>query len=292
VYLVLLAMSVSLALVLPDYRLRVLVAAVLFGVLASAMDIPAGVAGVPVFGASLPFAIGSYAVAMLSHSGDHSFLAIGGAIIAAGVFGAAFSWICFRLHLSPLQFGLVSLLLTLAVEQLVSSSPTPFGGSNGISGIEPPVIFGDYQLLMTLCCAVFIFSLLLWIRDSEFGLLMRAVRDDEHRAGALGYSTIHVRVMAVTIASVVASCAGALYAPVAGIVTPVLFGLTASLVVSVWIALGRSGSVWGAAAVAVVYKLCQNELGSHFENAYLFVFGLLIFVGSKWLLGRADLFDE
>ena len=277
-------LGVTISAFLPDYRLRLLATAAMFGLLASAIDVPMGVCGVPIFGASLPFAIGAYAFASVARDGNRMLLAFVAGGIIAGATMAALSWVCFSLRLSPLQFGLVTLLLTLSVEQFVSSSPRLLGGSNGIAGISAGMVSDRIVIIVTLFAAVLLFSILLWVRQSQFGVLMRAVRDDARRSAALGYDTRGVRVLAVAVGAVAASIAGALFAPITGIVVPSLFGLSASLVVSVWIALGRPGSSWGPAVVAVCYKLLQSELGSVLENIYLLVFGILIFGGARWLL--------
>lgn len=265
---------------LPDYRARVLVAAVLWGIAAGATDLPTGCCGVPVFGAAFPFAIGAYGAAVLAHDGRNLLTALVVSAAIAGVIAFGVAWTAFRMRLVPLQFGLITLLLSLGTEQVITVSSGLLGGSNGLSGIRPPIIFAGRHLVMTVLVAGALLLLVTWLRDSAFGLLMRGTRDDAGRVEALGQSSVLVRSVAVLAAAVVASAAGVFYASVAGVAFPAMFGLTANLLVLVWIALGKSGSVVGPVLSTVVYRLVENELGSQLENQYLLLLGFFIFTGS------------
>jgi branched-chain amino acid transport system permease protein len=280
-----LAAALVLVAALPDYRARVLVAAVLAGIMASATDLPTGVGGVPLFGAAFPFGIGAYAAGVLASDGNHLSAAFAAAVVIAVGIWFPLTLVAFRLRVTPLQFGLITLLLSIAVEQVIMATPGAVGGSNGLSGIRPAMAFGR-SLWPILGCGLGMLGLLFWIRGSEFGLLLRATRDEPIRAEALGYDIPSIRSCAVAIAALFGCFAGVLSASVTGVAYPAMFGLTSNLIVLVWVALGRPGTIVGPLITTVVYRIVQTELGSRFQNHYLFVLGLTIVVSSLWLRGR------
>ena len=77
-------------------------------------------------------------------------------------------------------------------------------------------------------------GILYWLAQSKFGLFIRALREDQDAAAALGVNTTKYKIMLFVITSMMAAAAGAFFAHYIGIISPNnLMILQMSLVVSI-----------------------------------------------------------
>lgn len=108
--------------------------------------------------------------------------------------------------------------------------------------------------LLLLCLA-----LLAWLARSRFGLFVRALREDQDAAAALGVNTTRYKVYVFTITTAMAASAGAVQAHYVQIVTPnLLFLLQMSLVVAMAVIGGVENFV--AAALGAIFLQILLEL--------------------------------
>jgi len=101
--------------------------------------------------------------------------------------------------------------------------------------------------------------LLSWLARSRFGLFVRALREDQDAAAALGVNTTRYKVYVFTITTAMAAAAGAVQAHYIQIVTPnLLFLLQMSLVVAMAVIGGVENFV--AAAIGAIFLQILLEL--------------------------------
>ncbi len=149
----------------------------------------------------------------------------------------------------------------------VTDAIASLGGSLGYRGPTVTLPNGqtDYSWLpstagpfWTIGIAALAVFLALRLKRSGFGRALRAVREDEIAAAAVGVNPARYKVTAFVIAAAGAGVAGALLViqrdgpPIVG---PVLFRFDRSFEVITMVILGGSGSVTGAAVGAVLYTL-------------------------------------
>ena len=87
---------------------------------------------------------------------------------------------------------------------------------------------------------------------SRYGKLLQATRDSEDRVRFLGYDPAIVKTVGFVIAAGMAGLAGAIAAPVFGIVSPAQFDYVPSILMVCWVAVGGRGTLWGAVLGALV----------------------------------------
>jgi branched-chain amino acid transport system permease protein len=216
------------------------------------------------------FGLGSYASAVLLAEGQPSALvhllatlAVTG--LAALVIGA----------ISLRTRGVYFIMITLAFAQMLfylANSTKAWGGDEGLRlrGRALLPLGGDlrdaatlYELslaLMALCIA----ALVLFAR-SRTGRAVRALRDDELRAEALGLPTFRWKLAIFVVAGMVAGVAGALTANLQGYVNPNVLHWTESGTLLVMVILGGAGSPWGGIVGAAVLLLLQEVLSAWTE---------------------------
>ncbi len=93
---------------------------------------------------------------------------------------------------------------------------------------------------------------------SKLGNLMQGIRDDENRIRFLGYNVEAYKLFVFVISAVMASIAGALYYPQAGIVNPTELAPIASIYLAVWVSIGGRGKLIGAVLGAAFVSLVSS----------------------------------
>src|SRR6202035_5810019 len=85
--------------------------------------------------------------------------------------------------------------------------------------------------------------------------------------------------------AVLAGIAGALYVPQVGIINPSEFAPINSIEVVIWVAVGGRGTLYGAAAGAVLVNYAKTFLTGALPQAWLYVLGALFVLVTLFLPG-------
>ena len=194
-------------------------------------------------------------------------LALAGAVLFAG----------FAVRLSGVYLAMLSLAFAQICWSIASQWVDFTGGDNGILSVWPakwaakPWAF--YEL--TLVLAMLGVGLLRLATFAPFGFMLRAVRDSDLRAEAVGIAKAPVQWAAFVLAGLLAGVSGALFAFLKGSVFPDAFGVTTSVDGLVMVLLGGMGSVSGAVLGAGVFKTLSIWLMSATDYSKLAI-GLFI----------------
>jgi len=150
--------------------------------------------------------------------------------------------------------------------------------TRGQAGLELPPLFPDgitlfgtyyeptaklppyYAMLGLLLLCLLILA---WLAHSRFGLFVRALREDQDAAAALGVNTTRYKVLVFTVTCAMAAAAGAVQGHYVQIITPnMLFLLQMSLVVAMAVIGGIENFVAaaiGAIILQVALELLRNS---------------------------------
>lgn len=261
-----------------NYALTVASEVLIFMLFAASLHLLVGVGGLVSFGHAAYFGLGAYGTALAVNQLG---LTMVPALVAGpllGFFGALlFGWFCVRLS------GVYFAMLTLAFAQILWSVAFQWtevtGGDNGLIGIWPSAWAASavhfYWLTLALVTAgVALLRILLF---SPFGYALRALRDSEVRAEAIGLSRHYIQWTAFTAAGTFAALAGALYAFLKGSVFPDDLAIPLSIDGLAMVLLGGVGTVAGGVVGAALYKSLSIWVISHTDYSKL-VLGLLIVV--------------
>ena len=262
--------------VLGPYGLSVAAEAAIFVLFAASLHLLVSVGGLVSFGHAAYLELGAYGAALGVKLLGLSMIP---ALIAGSVVGAlgaaVVGW--FAVSLTGVYFA----MLTLAFAQILWSAAFQWvsltGGDNGILGIWPSVWASSAAHFYWLTLAVVALAVAgLWmIIFSPFGYALRAARDSELRAEAIGVNRRSVQWRAFVIAGAAAGLAGALFAFMKGSVFPDTMGVSLSIDGLVMVLLGGVETVAGPIVGALVYKLLSIWLISNTDYSKL-VLGLAI----------------
>lgn len=202
------------------------------------------------------------------------------ALIAWGL-GAA----VFKRRVKGSYFSILSQALVSAFALLLIGAQATTGGSNGLSDF---IGFFGYSLndpanQRTLYYLVLIVALLMllatgFLMYSRFGEVLVAVRDTEERVRFLGYDPANIKTVAFVYAAVLAAIAGALFVPVAGIISPSDIGVTPSIIFLLGVALGGRSTFLGPMLGSLIVSVAQNSLSNSFPAFWSYLEGALFIV--------------
>ena len=183
-----------------------------FAVFAVAANLLIGQAGLVSFGQGVFFGLGAYTVTL---GWEHAGLSFWEGFTLAPVLGAAAATLIglVALRARTLYFALITLAFSQLFYQLVEQNSGFTGGANGVfapvvpAWMENPV--DGYLTLLGI--AVVALTALRWIYASNFGLLLRASRENRARVQALGASVYRLHLLAFTVSGAFCALAGAMF---------------------------------------------------------------------------------
>jgi branched-chain amino acid transport system ATP-binding protein len=246
------------------------------------LNVLLGLAGQVSFGHVGFYAIGAYAVAILTTKAGMDFwLALPLAAILAGVTGALLALPAVRVK-GP-YLAMVTIAFGFIVEQSAVEWRDVTGGQNGIMGIASPsalgATFGERGVTLF---AILIAAILLYafrrLSASSWGHAMRAVKDSETAAESIGLNPVAIKTVAFGLSAFCAGIAGALFAPLSGFVTPSTFTFLQSILFVLVVIVGGAGTVMGPIIGAAVVVLLPEVLAGLAEYRLLFFGGLMLIV--------------
>ncbi len=274
---------------LGTYYLSLLTTSLIYGILAVSLDLVWGYTGIPDLGHALWFGIGALGVAMATTTLDptgfvistHNSLArhIVGALIGMAVAGAAAGVVALlsfsQREADPFYIAIVTLALTVVSGTIYGQLPQYTGGDNGMFGFAYHGISQTAWYYVSAAALVLVVALALVLVRSDFGLLMRAVRDNERRVRFFGTNVELVKLLVFVGGAMIAAGAGGLYAMFIGLVSSQLFDFLFSTQIIIWVAVGGRSTVLGPVIGAVGLSFITAKLSSSSPTQWALFLGLL-----------------
>ncbi|WP_321957365.1 branched-chain amino acid ABC transporter ATP-binding protein/permease [Paraburkholderia bannensis] len=263
------------------YFVVVLAGVALLAICGVGLNLLLGLTGQVSFGHAAFFAIGAYAVAILTTQFGWSFWsawALGAGV--AAVAGALLALAALRVRGPGL--AMVTIAFAFVIEQSAVEGGDLTGGQNGIMNVFGPALgsFADGEravALIALALLAVVLALYALVARGAWGAAMRAVRDSETAAASIGVNALAVKTVAFAFSAALAGFAGGLFAPLQGMVTPGMFSFSQSILFVLVVMIGGAGSLAGPLAGAAVVGLLP-ELLAGLENLRLLCFGVLLLV--------------
>ena len=182
-------------------------------------------------------------------------------------------------------FAILTQALAVAFATLLIATIKQTGGFNGLNSFS--TFFGDNlfdpavkeRLYMIAAGSLVFFLVVVWqLYRSRYGELLVATRDAEERVRFLGYDPANIKLVAFVLAAVMASIGGAMFAPIAGIISPSNIDAPASIMLIAGVALGGRSSLLGPALGAIAVGFGQSTLSERFPTSWTYFQGALFIV--------------
>jgi branched-chain amino acid transport system permease protein len=274
----LLALSLAAAYLLPTYPLFVFSLAVVNIIAVLGVNLVMGYAGQISLGHAGFAAIGAYTTALLVGSCDLSFWL---ALALGGFLAAAFGYLLGvpALRLGPLYVSMVTFGFGLVVVIILQNWYELANGPNGMA-VPPPELFG-YELfprqfhVPIVLIAAGLFLLARNIVDSRHGRAFIAIRENELAARGMGINIAHYKTIAFAVGAFYAGISGGLLAGLSQFVNPDAFVFPVSILYVTMGILGGIGSLAGAALGGLMLTVLPELLRGAAEYKD-FLTGLLL----------------
>ncbi|MFK5914279.1 MAG: urea ABC transporter permease subunit UrtC [Woeseiaceae bacterium] len=309
------------ALHLSTYTLTLLGKYLCFALLAIALDLVWGYAGILSLGHGAFFALGGYAMGMylmrqIGDRGvygnpelpdfmvflnwqelpwfwagfDHFWFAVIMVVLVPGILAFVFGWLAFRSRVTGVYLSIITQALTYALLLAFFRNEMGFGGNNGLTDFKDILGF-NLQLdstrialfLATTFALAAAYIVAKYITLSKFGRVIIAIRDSEDRARFIGYKVESYKLWLFVISAVIAGIAGALYVPQVGIINPGEFSPLNSIELVVWVAVGGRGTLYGAVVGAILVNYGKTYFTGAFPEVWLFALGALFVLVTLYL---------
>jgi urea transport system permease protein len=182
-------------------------------------------------------------------------------------------------------FAILTQALAVAFATLLIATIKQTGGFNGLNtfstffgrNLYDPEVKKDLYLItagLVIGCLVLVWQLY----RSRYGELLIATRDAEERVRFLGYDPANIKLVAFVLAAVMASIGGAMFVPIAGIISPSNVDAAASIMLIAGVALGGRASLLGPALGAIAVGFGQSALSEEFPTQWTYFQGALFIV--------------
>ncbi|MGC1526590.1 MAG: urea ABC transporter permease subunit UrtC, partial [Phormidesmis sp.] len=299
--------------VVGSFQLSLLSKLLLFGTLAVTLDLVWGFTGILSFAHGIFFTLGGYASAYYlklnlsaannTYGGElPDFMVWNGlevlpwfiaplkyfpvAFLAVIGVPALFAYITgsfiFRSKVSGVYITIITLALSSALTTFFISQQAYTGGTNGITDVSKLSVFGInippigiYFLI--LAYTVFVLALSWWLTQSNFGLILRSINENENRIAFLGYDVAQYKIFIWTLSAALAGMAGGLFVPLNRFISPVYLAVAFGTQVVIWVAIGGRGTLIGPLAAAMILGQVQNSAEKVTQDWQLVV-GILLLV--------------
>lgn len=198
----------------------------------------------------------------------------------------------FRGRITGVFVAIITLAMMLAVQLWIISEQGFTGGENGLTGLAPLQLFGasldPYTVGFYYTSAgllLLVLGVALVIVKSKAGLVLRAIRENPDRARFFGYDVSRYETIIFAVSAGIAGIAGMIYCLVLEFASPTYMGLSLSLAMVIWAAVGGRESIVAAALGGIAVNMAEGQLSDLFLDQWTLILGV-IFIAVVLFLPR------
>lgn len=256
------------------YLLQILVNIGIAIILALGLNVITGITGQLSLGHAAFMSIGAFTSALLTIKLGLPFglnLLLSGTV--AALIGAAIGYPILRLtgdYLAICTLGFAEIVKVVFLNLEITNKALGLSVPPAKSAIPMPFyVWGIAILSIVLVC---------FMKESRFGRALKAIRDDEIAAEAMGINIARYKVQSFAIGSFMAGVGGGLYAHFLSYINPSDFGFLKSIDILSMVVLGGLGSIAGTVFGASVLAAAPEFLRFMSQYRMLVYGGLLVFM--------------
>jgi branched-chain amino acid transport system permease protein len=246
------------------YVLYIVNLLMVYVVLALGMHVVIGEAGQFALSHTAFYGLGIYTAGLIN-STWHLPLVV--SVLSAGALAAVLGFLIgfLALRMRDIYLALATFAFGEAMLWVFLNWQSVTGGSNGMR-MQPAQWFGfqltnDLQAYpFVIAWAALMLAITVWLSRSQFGSAMRAVRESEVAALAMGINARFVKLAAFSISAAFAGIAGGMYTLFVSFIHPESLGFQTTILILTMVVVGGMGSVRGALVGAIFFGLLSEVL--------------------------------
>ncbi|AHG64285.1 urea ABC transporter permease subunit UrtC [Advenella mimigardefordensis] len=302
------------ALHISDYTLTLVGKMLCYAIVAMSLNLVWGYCGILSLGHGLYFALGGYAMGMYLVQApvpgqetagmpaftfllnwtelpwywtgtQNLFWVIALAALVPGIVAFIFGYFAFRSRIKGVYLSIMTQAVTYAAMLLFFRNETGFGGNNGFTDFKSIAGYSitstdtrTVLFLISFVMLILVFVLVQWIMKSRFGKVITAIRDSESRVMFIGFNPLQYKLAIWTLSAALCGIAGALYAPLVGIINPGEMSPVNSIEMVIWVAVGGRGSLVGSILGVFTVNGAKTFFTAFLPEYWLYILGGLFVV--------------
>jgi branched-chain amino acid transport system permease protein len=276
------------------YTLLSITVFLVMGLLSLSLAFIWGYGGILCFGQAAFFGLGAYTYAICAINWGDSTWAVVMAVLLPTLFSLLLGYVIFYGGVSDVYLGAITLAVSLVLFNWVNSTSGSeyhigealLGGFNGIPSVptlnmpfQPDAILSPEAIFMVTAGALALcYALLKFVLISRFGKTVVAIRENEQRAGLLGYNVPAHKLVTFAIGAAIAGLAGCLYVNWGAFVSPGVFSISQSAQIIIWVIVGGRGTLIGPVISCVLLQWMVTRLGAQQTVDVNLVLGVILAV--------------
>ncbi|MEO7032599.1 MAG: urea ABC transporter permease subunit UrtC [Polyangiaceae bacterium] len=225
-------------------------------------------------------------------------------VIAILIVPAAFAFIIgvamFKRRVGGVYFAIITQAVALILSVLIVGQQGLTGGINGITDLKTmhgwdirndsaKYILYYVNGVLLIGCVVFT----RWVLSTKFGMLLLALREKEDRVRFSGYDVANFKTLAFCMSAVMCAIGGAMFTLQVGFMSPSFVGITPSIEMVIYTAVGGRMSVVGAVFGTLLVNFAKTFFSEEYPDLWLFLMGgLFIAVVLLFPDGLAGLYER
>jgi len=197
-------------------------------------------------------------------------------------------------------FAIITQAVALILSVLIVGQQGLTGGINGITDLKTmhgwdirsdsaKYILYYVNAGLLLGCVVFT----RWVLSTKFGMLLLALREKEDRVRFSGYDVANFKTLAFCMSALMCAIGGAMFTLQVGFMSPSFVGITPSIEMVIYTAVGGRMSVVGAVFGTLLVNFAKTFFSEEYPDLWLFLMGAT-FIGVVLLFpdGLAGLYER
>lgn len=253
---------------------RLLLTTAVWIVASVAWNLVGGLTGQVSFGFAVFYGLGAYVTALMINAGRSPYFAFLGGMAIAVLASFLVGMPTFRLR------GPYFAIATIGVGEatrVVMNNLDITGGASGYRIVETRPfnqLEHYYTAIIFMAIAVAVSAVIV---HSKFGLALRAIKQDEDAAAALGVNPYMSKLWIHAVAAGLTGIAGGVYARYHAFIYPGdVFAFQTSISILLMPVIGGIGTVWGPVLGGVIFGIVEEELVVYFPNLHLLLYGSVL----------------
>lgn len=261
-----------------------------FALASSGLNLHFGYTGLSNFGHVGFLLVGAYGMAIAADNGWSIWAGLALGIGASVVLGLVLGIPTLRLRGDYLAIVTIAAAEILRLVANARPSEPLTGGSRGIGGLSGRLGFFEHNffpdrnigiggsfvfnarqlwsMLFTWGAVLLVTLLVRALVRSPWGRVLRAIREDEDAARALGKNVVVFKLQSFVLGGAIGALAGAFIALDSGSVSPTRWIATLTFALYTVVILGGAGTVWGPVVGAVVYWFILDAVDGILNNLW------------------------
>jgi urea transport system permease protein len=213
------------------------------------------------------------------HSLTFTILAI---LIVPALFAFLIGAAMFKRRVGGVYFAIITQAVAAILTILIVGQQGYTGGINGITDLRTLKgwdIRPDHAKFLLyffeVACLFGCIFVAQFVRHSKLGRILVAMRDKEDRVRFSGYSVANFKIFAFCLAAMFAAIGGAMFSLQVGFMSPSFVGITPSIEMVIYTAVGGRLSIFGAIYGTLLVNFAKTGLSESFPQLWLFGLGAL-----------------